>query len=76
MSNFKPLEVVDRDSETQHQVVANLNKLIYHDAGPTLSQYCLYVSCLLGNGMHLYLQGVSSPTIKITMLIQEDNINL
>ena len=27
MSNFQPLEVVDRGSETQSQVVANLNKL-------------------------------------------------
>ena len=28
MSNFQPLEVVDRGSETQPQVVENLNKLI------------------------------------------------
>ena len=27
MSNFRPLEVVGRDSETQPQVVENLNKL-------------------------------------------------
>ena len=27
MSNFQPLEVVDRGSETQLQVVENLNKL-------------------------------------------------
>ena len=27
MSNFQPLEVVDRGSETQPQVVENLNKL-------------------------------------------------
>ena len=27
MSNFRPLEVVDRDSETQSQVVANLKGL-------------------------------------------------
>ena len=27
MSNFQPLEVVDRGSETQPQVVKNLNKL-------------------------------------------------
>ena len=27
MSNFPPLEVVDRRSETQSQVVENLNKL-------------------------------------------------
>ena len=27
MSNFEPLEVVDRGSETQPQVVENLNKL-------------------------------------------------
>ena len=26
MSNFQPLEVVDRGSETQSQVVENLNK--------------------------------------------------
>ena len=29
MSNFQPLEVVDRGSETQPQVVENLNKLTY-----------------------------------------------
>ena len=28
MGNFPPLEVVDRGSETQPQVVENLNKLI------------------------------------------------
>ena len=28
MSNFQPLDVVDRRSETQYQVVENLNKLI------------------------------------------------
>ena len=28
MSNFQPLEVVDRGSDTQSQVVENLNKLI------------------------------------------------
>ena len=28
MINFQPLEVVDRGSETQPQVVENLNKLI------------------------------------------------
>ena len=27
MSNFQPLEVVDRGSETQPQVVENVNKL-------------------------------------------------
>ena len=27
MSNFQPIEVVDRGSETQHQVVENSNKL-------------------------------------------------
>ena len=27
MNNFQPLEVVDRGSETQPQVVGNLNKL-------------------------------------------------
>ena len=29
MSNFQPLEVVDRGSETQPQVVENLNKITY-----------------------------------------------
>ena len=33
MSNFQPLEVVDRGSETQPQVVENLNKLIRQDKG-------------------------------------------
>ena len=33
MTNFQPLEVVDRGSETQSQVVANLNKLAYQDKG-------------------------------------------
>ena len=28
MSNFQPLEIVDRGSETQPQVVENLNRLI------------------------------------------------
>ena len=31
MSNFQPLEVVDRGSETQPQVVENLNKSIQQD---------------------------------------------
>ena len=31
MSNFQPLEVVDRGSETQSQVVENLNKFTQHD---------------------------------------------
>ena len=33
MSNFQPLEVVDRGSETQPQVVENLNKLTLQDKG-------------------------------------------
>ena len=31
MSNFQPLVAVDRDSETQPQVVENLNKFIWQD---------------------------------------------
>ena len=31
MSDFQPLEVVDRGSETQPQVVENLNKLTQQD---------------------------------------------
>ena len=31
MSNFQPLEVVDRGSETQPQVVENLNKYIWQN---------------------------------------------
>ena len=30
MSNFQPLEVVDRGSKTQPQAVENLNELIKH----------------------------------------------
>ena len=33
MRNFQPLEVVDRGSETQPQVVENLNKLAQQDEG-------------------------------------------
>ena len=33
MSDFQPLEVVDRGSETQPQVVENLNKCIQEDKG-------------------------------------------
>ena len=33
MSNFQPLEVVDRGSETQPQVVENLNKFTKQDEG-------------------------------------------
>ena len=33
MSNFHPLEVVGRGSETQLQVGENLNKLTYQDKG-------------------------------------------
>ena len=33
MSNFQPLEVVDRGSETQPQVGENLNKLTWQDKG-------------------------------------------
>ena len=33
MSNFQPLEVVDRGSDPQPQVAENLNKLIRQDKG-------------------------------------------
>ena len=33
MSNFAPLEVVDRGSETQPEVVENLNKITHEDKG-------------------------------------------
>ena len=33
MSNFQPHEVVDRSSETQLQVVENVNKLTWQDKG-------------------------------------------
>ena len=33
MSNFQPLEVVDRGSETQLQVGENLNKLTQREKG-------------------------------------------
>ena len=33
MSNFQPLAVVDRGSETQPQVVDNLNKFTQQDKG-------------------------------------------
>ena len=33
MSNFQPLEVVDRGSETQLQVVENLNELTKQENG-------------------------------------------
>ena len=33
MSNFQPLEVVSRGSETQPQVVENLTKLAWRDKG-------------------------------------------
>ena len=33
MSNFRPLEVVSRGSETQLQVAENFNKLILQDKG-------------------------------------------
>ena len=33
MSNFQPLEVVDRGSETQPQVIENLDELTYQDKG-------------------------------------------
>ena len=33
MSNFQPLEVMDRGSETQPQVVENLNKFTWRDNG-------------------------------------------
>ena len=32
MNNFQPLEVVDRCSETQIQVVENLNNIIFSDS--------------------------------------------
>ena len=33
MSNFLPLEVVDRGSETQPEVIENLNKFTQQDTG-------------------------------------------
>ena len=39
MSNFQPLEVVDRGSETQLQVGENLNKLIWQDKGISTNAY-------------------------------------
>ena len=43
MGDFQPLEVVDRGSETQPQVVANLNKLTLRDNDIT---WCFLVICL------------------------------
>ena len=42
MSNFQPLEVVDRGSETQPQVVENLNKSPWQDRG-----YALFTTLLV-----------------------------
>ena len=39
MSNFHPLEVVDRDSETQLQVGENVNRLIRRDKGQQWTEY-------------------------------------
>ena len=41
MSNFKSLEVVHRNSETQPQVVENLNKLTYQDNALIDLELCL-----------------------------------
>ena len=51
MSNFQPLGVVDRGSETQPQVVVNLNKLFQQDKGyQDLFIYCPVMLASAGDG--------------------------
>ena len=64
MSNFYPFEVVDRASETQHQVVENVNKLLsrigVNIGCHHMGQVCQYE--LLGEGGHFHsCQAVSLP---------------
>ena len=44
MDNFQPLEVVDRGSETQPQVVENLNKFTQQEEGYGVLQE-VYIKC-------------------------------
>ena len=44
MNNFPPFEVVDRGSETQPQVVENLNKITHEDKGEWLFTTCHLVN--------------------------------
>ena len=41
MSNFQPLEAVDRGSETQLQAAENFNYLIWKDKGQSQEYNCL-----------------------------------
>ena len=44
MSNFQPLEFVDRSSETQPQMVENLNKFTYDVFGWLRSKKCYRIA--------------------------------
>ena len=46
MSNFQPLKVVDRGSETQPRVVENLNKFTQQDL-----KACKIATCSDGDGL-------------------------
>ena len=48
MSNFYPFEVVGRSSETQLQVVAHLNYLIYRFMGKITVYIMVYQRCCYG----------------------------
>ena len=49
MSNFQPLEVVDRGSETQPRVVENLNKFTQQDKGGIC-----FIITIIGNDLSVY----------------------
>ena len=51
MSNFQPLEVVGRGSETQLQVGENLNKITLYELGKYYAY--LYIICKCLKGTHI-----------------------
>ena len=63
MSNFQPLEVVGRGSETQPQVVENFNKFTHQDEGQSIRIPLNFEIFLLLIWSNSKLDWLSLPTI-------------
>ena len=73
MSNFQPLDVVGRGSETQLQVSENLNKLTWHDKVNKTHQRYLYIfffQVTLAIIVRLILMSVHRIPVKITPIVR------
>ena len=65
MDNFQPLEVADRGSDTQLQVVENLNKLTQQDksSDPVSEFMSLFVCLFVNSGIFAVNIGATGFTI-------------